>query len=77
MNSTHKLQTIFRECFNDPALAIAPETSPRTLPDWDSVAQVHLVLAIEEAFGFRFTTDEVARVQCVGDFLSVIEAHLR
>lgn len=75
MNQLTKLQIIFREFFDDPTLIITPETSPANLPDWDSVAQVHIVLAVESEFEFRFTTDEVAAVRCVDDLLRVIDTH--
>jgi acyl carrier protein len=74
MNLLQKLQVIFREYFDDPALVIDAKTSPATLPEWDSVAQVHIVLAIEEAFDLRFTMDEVAGVHCVADLLAILEA---
>lgn len=75
MNHLIKLQGIFREFFDDPTLTITAETSPANLPEWDSVAQVHLVLAVESEFDFRFTTDQVAGVRCVGDLLRVIDLH--
>ena len=74
MNPLLKIQAILRELFDDPTLQATPETSPATLPEWDSVAQVHLVLAVEEAFEMRFTTDEVAKLHCVGDILRALES---
>jgi acyl carrier protein len=73
-NTLSSLQTIFREFFDDPGMVISPETSQATLADWDSVAQVHIILAIEEAFSIRFSTDEVAKVRSVADLLLVIES---
>ena len=72
MNIIQALQIIFREYFDDPSLKIDPSTSPATLPDWDSVAQVHIVLAIEETFEMRFTTDEVAKIRNVADLLTIL-----
>jgi acyl carrier protein len=74
MNPLQKIQSIFREFFDDPTLLVTPESSPSTLPEWDSVAQVHIILAVEEAFDMRFTTDEVAKVHCVADILRVLES---
>jgi acyl carrier protein len=69
------LQNIFREIFDDPQLTITPATSPRDIPIWDSVAQVQLILAVEEHFDVRFTTDEVASLKCVGDYVASIQRH--
>ena len=46
------------------------------MPEWDSVAQVNLVLAVELEFSFRFTTDEITQIRCVGDLLKIIEVHI-
>jgi acyl carrier protein len=72
MYAIHQLNSIFREVFDDPALVVRPETSPGDIADWDSVAQVKLVLAVEEAFAIRFTSDEVSSVQSAGDFIAAL-----
>jgi acyl carrier protein len=72
MDPLQKLQTIFRDFFDDPTLAINPQSSPGTLAGWDSVAQIQIVLAVEEAFDIRFTTDEVARIHSVDDILQML-----
>jgi acyl carrier protein len=74
MDPLQKLQTIFRDFFDDPTLRINPQSSPATLPNWDSVAQIQIVLAVEEAFDMRFTTDEVARIHSVDDILQMLAA---
>lgn len=68
------LNAIFRDIFENPDLIVTPATSALDIPDWDSVAEVKLVLAIEDEFGVEFTTDEVAGFKCVGDFLAALEA---
>lgn len=75
MDRLFVLQDIFRQIFDDDTLAIAAETSRRDVPDWDSVAQVKLVLSIEEQFGIRFTEDEVSTAETVGDLLRAIDYH--
>ena len=73
MQPIDSIKSIFQEIFDDPNLEVRPSTSPDDIPNWDSVAQVKIVLAIEEAFGTRFTTSEVAEFHCVGDFLRALE----
>jgi acyl carrier protein len=67
------LQEVFRQVFDDDA-PITPETNRQSVAGWDSVAQVKLILALEEEFGIRFTEDEVSSIESVGDFLRAIEA---
>jgi acyl carrier protein len=69
------LQEAFRQVFDDDQLAVTPATSRRDIPDWDSVAQVKLILFLEEEFGIRFTEDEMSSIQTVADFLASIETH--
>lgn len=68
-----RLQRIIREAFDDPSLVVSRDFSMTNYPDWDSVATVGIVLAAEEEFGIRFTTDEVANTRSVADLLKVVE----
>jgi acyl carrier protein len=74
MSALFRLQRIFREVFDDPSLTIADDFSMQSYPDWDSVATVHIVLAAEEEFKMRFTTDEVAGIRSVADVRRAVEA---
>jgi acyl carrier protein len=71
----YRLQSIFRDVFDDPTLRITETLSPASYPDWDSVATVHLVLATEAEFGVRFTTDEVAGIRSVAHLLRLLEVY--
>jgi acyl carrier protein len=69
------LQNIFEEVFDDPNLRITPETASHEIPEWDSVAQVKLVLSVEETFGIRLSSDEVTTIHSVGDFIRAIQRY--
>ena len=70
-----KLRMVFRDVFDDDELEISMATSKGDIEDWDSVAQVKLVLSIQELFGIRFTTEEVSTMKSVGDFADAIIGH--
>jgi len=72
MESLRVIQRIFREVFDDDNLVVVLESSPASIPDWDSIAQVKIVLALEEEFGFRFTTDQVSTIRTVADLVDSI-----
>lgn len=74
MSALYQLNTIFQEVFDDPTLQIVPQTSTKDIANWDSVAQVKLVLSIEEAFHMRLDSDEVANIHSVSEFLAAIES---
>jgi acyl carrier protein len=67
-----RINSVFVEIFDDPSLRIGPETTASDIQDWDSIAQVKLVLAIEEVFNVQFTTDDVAGFKSVGDVVAAL-----
>jgi acyl carrier protein len=71
-----QVQRLFREVFDQPDMHIDSNTSPEQLTEWDSVAQLKLVIAAEEAFGVEFKMDEIASIRTVGDFMRVVESQV-
>ena len=66
------LTDIFRDCFNDKALALNGATSARDIAGWDSAKMVYLVLAVEDCFGIRMRSREIDALRCVGDWVRLI-----
>lgn len=56
----------------DPS-AVTAETSMQTVDAWDSLAHLHLVLAIEKAFGVKFATADIPGLQSVGAIQAALE----
>lgn len=73
MNINFVLQKLFREVFDDENLVITPQSSRDDIEGWDSVAQVKLVLTVEEEFSLQFNEDEVSSMRTAGDFLRSIQ----
>jgi acyl carrier protein len=69
-----RLQNVFQEVFDDEDLEVTDEVSSKTLANWDSFAQVKLVVGLEEEFDVKFTTDEVATLSSVGQLKSALRA---
>ncbi len=67
-----KVQDIFRDVFDDDALTISRATNSADIEDWDSLAQISLVVAIEKEFRIRCSLDELATLSDVGDMLDLI-----
>ena len=53
-----RIQRVFREVFNDDDLVLSDELSSASMKDWDSFAQVRLMIELQEEFGVQFTTEE-------------------
>ncbi|HXC58365.1 MAG TPA: acyl carrier protein [Steroidobacteraceae bacterium] len=62
-----------REHFESPLLVVDASTTAEQVEGWDSVAHVGLIVAVEKAFGVRFTTKEVKSLDTVGDLLALLE----
>lgn len=75
MQAEIALQRILREILDDDALTVCADTDLNTIAGFDSVAKVKVVLALEEQFDIRFTTDEVAEAHTAGDFLQAVARH--
>lgn len=69
----HRLEDVFRTVFEDAVLALARDTTPASIPGWDSLSHIVLMVAIEQEFGIRFRGNELAEMQNIGeleDFLT-------
>jgi acyl carrier protein len=69
-----RLGDIFRDVFNDEDLVISRQTSAKDVEEWDSVMHVSLIVNVEKAFGVRFSSSEVAKLQNVGELADLIES---
>jgi len=72
----NRLTRVFRDVFDDEALEVAESTSARDVPAWDSLAQVKLVIAVEQEFGVKFTTSEIGSWSNVGDLKRALRSKL-
>jgi acyl carrier protein len=74
MDLKSRLNLIFREVFDDDEINIEPEMTANDVEGWDSLSHVNLILAVEGAFGVRFSQKELLTLQNVGDLLRLVEA---
>jgi acyl carrier protein len=55
----------------DPS-ALGPDASPETVPAWDSVQHVSLIIALEQEFAVRFAPDEIEEAVSLGAILELL-----
>ena len=67
-----ELTDIFRTLFDAPALELRNELTAKDVEGWDSFNHINLVIAIEEHFNVRFTTEEIAGLRNVGDMKELL-----
>ncbi len=68
-----KLQEIFRDIFDDEELVITEGMTAADIEDWDSLAQINLIIAIEKEFGIKFNLEEVSKLKNISEMLDLIK----
>jgi acyl carrier protein len=68
-----RLVEVFREVFDDDELAVTRDTTAHDVEAWDSLMHVSLVVAVEEHFGCRFSSGDVASLSNVGELVDLID----
>lgn len=76
MTIQERLNAIFRNVFDDEEIVIAAETTANDIDGWDSLSHVNLIIAIETAFGIRFSQKELLKQRNVGHLVADIETKL-
>ncbi len=77
MNVFEEVKAIFRDVFDDEEMEVTSEMTARDYDDWDSLAQIQLIVAAERRFHIKFTTEEMNNLKNVGDFVQRIEEKRR
>ena len=65
---------IFRTVFSDSQLSVNVTTSASDIANWDSLAQITLLMSMERTFEIQFSLDEVGDLQNVGEIVELILA---
>ena len=72
----NKLQPIFQDIFEDDELLITAESNAATVEDWDSLAHITLIFAIEQEFEIKFALGELEAMKNVGDMVELMQTKL-
>lgn len=73
MDILKKLEIIFRDVFDDESIVLTNKTTANDIEDWDSLAQINLIIAIKKEFKINFDLEEVSKYKNVGDMVEAIE----
>jgi acyl carrier protein len=72
-----RMNEVFRDVFDDSAIEICDDMTAADVENWDSLTHINLIVALEKAFGIRFTTGEAgASLKNVGELRTLIEGKL-
>ena len=70
------ISKIFIDVFDDDSLIINRNTNADVIDDWDSLANINLVVAMEKEFNIKFNINEIEGLEDVGDMIDLIEKKL-
>jgi acyl carrier protein len=71
-----RLQEVFRTVFAAPGLEIREGMSAKDVDGWDSLKHIELIISVQDAFGVRFRTIEVGRMDTIGDLITLLRGRL-
>ncbi len=66
------LNEVFQDVFDDESIAVTDETTADDIEDWDSLAHINLVAAVEARFGVKFHMGEVVSMKNVEEMADIL-----
>ena len=67
-----ELNKICVSYFNNKKISINEKTTSKDIKNWDSLAQVALIISIERKFKIKFSVKEVGNLKNIGDMVKLI-----
>ena len=75
-DTLEQLQPIFQDILDQPDLHVSRESNANNVEDWDSLAHINLVTAVERHFKIKFALGELQELKNVGDMVDLIDKKL-
>ena len=66
---------IFQDILDVKKGTVSLKTISADFDQWDSVATVNIIIALEEEFGIKFKLEDIQTVETVQDFVELVQAH--
>ncbi len=64
--------TLLREVLDKPDLVVDGTTSAEDVTEWDSLAQIRLVVSIEQTFKIQLQQKEIENAQNISDLVAIV-----
>ncbi len=71
-----RMTEVFRTTFGDESITLDPAMTADDVEAWDSISHITLIYALEDEFGVKFSTKDIAGFACVGDIIATLERKL-
>ena len=73
-NTLAKVGDLIHDLFDEYDGPVTRTLTALKVPQWDSLGHVQLMVLIEQAFGIRFSADQIGKFRDVGDLVDAIDA---
>lgn len=67
-----RLFHIISVLLNVPVEDLSESSSPGTVPYWDSLKHMSMILTLEEEFHISFTDDDISRISSIRDMIEIL-----
>jgi acyl carrier protein len=74
MTMTSDLRQLLAEVFETAPERIRPTDTNKTIPNWDSLRHLQLVMALEQRYGLQIDTGRIAEITSVADVIRLVAA---
>lgn len=71
-----KMEEIFTDIMDLKDIKLNDETSADDIEEWDSLSHIQIIVAIEKAFGIKFSSQEMITWKNVGDMVDCIQSKI-
>lgn len=75
MTMTDRVRQLIAETLQLPLERVGPDASMDTLPEWDSVAHVNLMMSVEQEFDLMLEVEDFGRLTSVQAIVGHCAAH--
>ena len=69
------MEEVIGSVLNVPVEALSDDSSTENTPNWDSLRQLSILLALESAYGISITTDEAVNMNSIAAIKVVLKRH--
>jgi acyl carrier protein len=67
-----KITTVLQEVLENDSIRAKPELTAKDVDEWDSFSHIRIILGVEQAFGVKFATPEIAQFENLGQLAELI-----
>ena len=71
-----KMEEIFTDIMDLKDIKLNDETFADDIEEWDSLSHIQIIVAIEKAFGIKFSSQEMITWKNVGDMVDCIQSKI-